>query len=73
MMGVIHQDTTNQLQAITETREAMQGLEDVAQQNAAMAEEASAAAYSLTEQATHLLALVEKFKLEPMNVPRIAH
>ncbi|HEY8906090.1 MAG TPA: methyl-accepting chemotaxis protein [Rhodoferax sp.] len=73
MMGVIHQDTTNQLQAITETREAMHGLEDVAQQNAAMAEEASAAAYSLTEQATHLLALVEKFKLEPMNVPRIAH
>jgi methyl-accepting chemotaxis protein len=72
MMGVIHQDTSNQLQAITETREAMQGLEDVAQQNAAMAEEASAAAFSLTEQATRLLTLVEKFKLEPMNVPRIA-
>ena len=51
----------------------MQGLEDVAQQNAAMAEEASAAAFSLTEQATRLLALVEKFKLEPMNVPRISN
>lgn len=73
MMGVIHQDTANQLQAITETREAMQGLEDVAQQNAAMAEEASAAAFSLTEQATRLLTLVEKFKLEPMNVPRLAN
>jgi len=73
MMGVIHHDTTTQLQAITETREAMQGLEDVAQQNAAMAEEASAAAFSLTEQATRLLALVEKFKLESTNVPRITN
>ncbi len=73
MMGVIHHDTATQLQAITETREAMQGLEDVAQQNAAMAEEASAAAYSLTEQATRLLALVEKFKLEPENAPGMAH
>jgi len=69
MMGVIHHDATTQLQSITETREAMQGLEDVAQQNAAMAEEASAAAFSLTEQATRLLALVEKFKLPPMNTP----
>ena len=73
MMGVIHHDATTQLEAITQTREAMQGLEDVAQQNAAMAEEASAAAFSLTEQATRLLALVEKFKLEPMNVPRISN
>jgi methyl-accepting chemotaxis protein len=56
----------------------MQGLEDVAQQNAAMAEEASAAAFSLTEQSTRLLALVEKYKLQPMNasnmnLPRIAN
>jgi len=79
MMGVIHHDAATQLQTITETREAMQGLEDLAQQNAAMAEEASAAAISLTEQATRLLALVEKYKLPPMNhassldVPRIAY
>jgi methyl-accepting chemotaxis protein len=71
MMGVIHHDATTQLQSITETREAMQGLEDVAQQNAAMAEEASAAAFSLTEQATRLLALVEKYKLQPMNTPNL--
>ncbi|MBK1682041.1 hypothetical protein CKO18_00490 [Rhodoferax fermentans] len=79
MMGVIHHDAATQLQTITETREAMQGLEDLAQQNAAMAEEASAAAISLTEQATRLLALVEKYKLPPMthasslDVPRIAY
>jgi methyl-accepting chemotaxis protein len=73
MMGIIHQDTTTQLHSITETREAMQGLEDVAQQNAAMAEQASAAAFSLTEQATRLLALVEKYKLPPMNLPRLGN
>jgi methyl-accepting chemotaxis protein len=73
MMGVIHHDATTQLQSITETREAMQGLEDLAQQNAAMAEEASAAAISLTEQATRLLTLVEKYKLEPGNVPMLTN
>jgi methyl-accepting chemotaxis protein len=73
MMGVIHHDATSQLQSITETREAMQGLEDLAQQNAAMAEQASAAAISLTEQATRLLTLVEKYKLEPSDVPRLAN
>ncbi len=69
MMAVIHHDAITQLQSITETREAIHGLEDVAQQNAAMAEEASAAAFSLTEQATRLLALVEKFKLQSMDAP----
>jgi len=73
MMGVIHHDATTQLQSITETREAMQGLEDLAQQNAAMAEEASAAAISLTEQATRLLTLVEKYKLEQGNVPMLTN
>lgn len=71
MMGLIHRDTAAQLTTITETRAVMQGLEDVAQQNAALAEQASAAAYSLTEQATRLLALVEKFKIAPTGVLRI--
>ena len=69
MMGLIHRDTEAQLTTITEARGARQGLEDVAQQDAALAEQASAAAYSLSEQATRLLTLVEKFKINPVGTP----
>ena len=64
-MDVIHHDAATQLETITETRGAVHGLESVAQQNAALAEQATAAAYSLTERATRLATLVETFKLEP--------
>jgi methyl-accepting chemotaxis protein len=52
-----------QSQAIGQIQQAITSLDDVTQQNAALVEEAAAAAASLNEQATNLTQVVSAFKL----------
>jgi methyl-accepting chemotaxis protein len=58
----ISRSAASQLASVGATRNSVRELDSVAQQNAAMAEQASAAALSLTEQATRLTGLVQRFK-----------
>jgi len=53
-----------QSEGITQVGEAVQQLDQVTQQNAALVEESAAAAASLQSQAEHLSALVRGFKLD---------
>jgi methyl-accepting chemotaxis protein len=56
--------TDQQRQGIGQTRDAVQELDQVSQQNAALAEESAAAAGSLQQQAQRLTELVARFRLE---------
>jgi methyl-accepting chemotaxis protein-1 (serine sensor receptor) len=58
-----------QSQAINQIQKAVMSLDDVTQQNAALVEEAAAAAASLNEQANNLTQVVSVFKMAPQNAP----
>ena len=58
----ISTDAEEQSQSLGEIRDAVRGLDGVTQENAAMAEETTAACQSLTEQGEQLANLVNRFK-----------
>jgi methyl-accepting chemotaxis protein len=64
IVGDISRGVESQLSNVGETRSSMRELQSVAQQNAALAEQASAAAHLLTQQASRLTDLVGSFKLQ---------
>jgi len=63
----ISTSSREQSQAVNQIRQAVSSLDDVTQQNAALVEEAAAAAASLNEQAAHLTEVVSIFKLRSLN------
>lgn len=58
----------DQSQGIDEINMSIMQMDDMTQQNSALVEEAAAAAESLMEQADELMAAVNVFQLEPMNL-----
>jgi methyl-accepting chemotaxis protein len=64
LIAEIGDATNHQRQGIGQTRTAVQELDQVAQQNAALAEQSAAAAGSLQQQAQRLTQLVAQFRLE---------
>jgi len=64
LIAEIGDATGHQRQGIGQTRHAVQELDLVAQQNAALAEQSAAAAGSLQQQAQRLTTLVARFRLE---------
>jgi len=64
LMSEIAAAAVEQSQGITQVQQAVNQMDDVTQQNAALVEEASAASQSLQEQAQNLNQLVGKFVLE---------
>jgi len=62
-VGEISTSSKEQSQAINQIQQAISSLDDVTQQNAALVEEAAAAAASLNEQAENLTRVVSVFKL----------
>ncbi len=63
----ISTSSREQSQAVNQIRQAISSLDGVTQQNAALVEEAAAAAASLNEQAAHLSDVVSVFKLGSLN------
>jgi methyl-accepting chemotaxis protein len=63
LIAEISREAGQQLDGIERTRLSVGQLDEVSQQNAAMAEQAAAAAGSLTDQARRLSELVSHFKL----------
>ena len=63
LVGEIAAAAVEQSQGITQVHQAVNQMDDVTQQNAALVEEASAAAQSLQEQASALTELVGKFRV----------
>ncbi len=84
IMGEISAASTEQSAGIDQVNTAITSMDEVTQQNAALVEEAAAAAESLVEQATSLMDTVSRFKLQgmrtqerrannsPMRVPNVA-
>jgi len=64
IMGEIASASAEQSQGISQVSQAISQMDDVTQQNAALVEEASAAAQSLHDQASLLLQEVVRFKLD---------
>jgi methyl-accepting chemotaxis protein len=62
-MGEISAASTEQTQGIEQVNSAISQMDEVTQQNAALVEEAAAAAESLQEQATNLAQAVAVFRL----------
>ena len=70
-MGEISQASQEQSAGIDRVNTAVAQMDESTQQNAALVEEASAAAHSLTDQAEALSGIVSKFKLaDPSQVRR---
>lgn len=67
MMGELHTASSEQSQGIGQVNDAMSQLDRVTQQNAALVEQAAAAAESLRNQAGQLTSVVGTFKLEPVR------
>jgi methyl-accepting chemotaxis protein len=61
--------SAEQAQGIAEVNQAVGQMDDVTQQNAALVEQAAAAAASLQDQAGHLSQAVSVFKLENSSTP----
>ena len=64
MMGAISTSATEQRAGITQVGEAINNLDRMTQQNAALVEQSAAAASSLKDQAAHLAHTVAQFKVE---------
>ncbi|MFX6040829.1 chemotaxis protein, partial [Acinetobacter baumannii] len=64
IVGEISSASQEQSAGITEVGNAVTLMDEATQQNAALVEEAAAAAKSLQEQAAHLAAVVAGFKLD---------
>ncbi|MYM33884.1 methyl-accepting chemotaxis protein [Duganella sp. FT94W] len=67
IIGRISAASAEQAQGIAEVNQAVGQMDDVTQQNAALVEQAAAAAASLQDQAGHLSQAVSVFKLEPAH------
>ncbi|BBB62753.1 methyl-accepting chemotaxis protein [Undibacterium sp. KW1] len=67
IMGEITAASAEQTSGIEQINTAIIQMDEVTQQNAALVEEAAAAAGSLQEQAASLANLVQQFKIEPTN------
>jgi methyl-accepting chemotaxis protein len=72
IMGEISSASAAQTAGIEQMGGAMQQLDQATQQNAALVEEASAAAHSLREHAQELQAAVGNFKLGEVRLARAA-
>lgn len=73
LMSEIAAGAEEQSSGLDEINIGVMQLDKVTQQNAAMVEEATAGTHDLTNEATHLAALVEKFKIDrnaPTRAPR---
>ena len=69
----ISEASAEQAQGIAEVNQAVGQMDDMTQQNAALVEQAAAAAASLQDQASHLSEAVSVFKLAPVPAPTSAH
>ena len=70
IVGDISLATQEQSKGLEEVNQAITQMDDVTQQNAALVEQAAAAARSLQEQAGHLSQAVDIFKLRPLGAAR---
>ena len=73
IMGEISTATREQTEGIAQINDAVAQMDSVTQQNAALVEQAAAAAGSLQQQAAHLTEAVQVFKLSkhpPLAAPR---
>ena len=70
IMGEIAAASQEQSSGIEQINQAITQMDDVTQQNAALVEEAAAAAESLQDQAGKLAEAVSVFKLDGMHSPR---
>jgi methyl-accepting chemotaxis protein len=68
IIGAITTASQEQSMGIDQVNQAMAQIDRVTQQNAALVEEAAAAAESLQEQATHLVSAVVAFKLDESQI-----
>ncbi len=68
IMGEIAAASKEQSTGINQVNEAVTNMDEVTQQNAALVEEAAAAAESLVEQATSLMDTVSRFKLKGIQI-----
>jgi methyl-accepting chemotaxis protein len=66
-VSAIAGSASEQLSAVSEINEAVNGMDQMTQQNAAMVEESSAAAHALADQAQHLRRVVAGFRLDRGN------
>lgn len=66
LVADIAREASRQNDSLAHAREAVRGIDSIAQRNAAMAEQSAAAAAALTEQADRLASLVGSFRLEPV-------
>ncbi|BBB68696.1 methyl-accepting chemotaxis protein [Undibacterium sp. YM2] len=71
IMSEITAASAEQTSGIEQINTAVSQMDEVTQQNAALVEEAAAAASSLQEQAVSLANLVQQFKIESTNPPQV--
>ncbi len=69
VMGEIAASSMEQASGIEQVNKAVTSMDSVTQQNAALVEEASAAAHTLTEQAANLMELIARYRLEGGGAP----
>ena len=69
MIGAISAATTEQSSGLRQVNEAVAGLDQMTQQNAALVEQSAAAAESLREQALRMSATVAGFRVRPQGAP----
>ena len=72
IMAEISAASLEQSSGIEQVNIAITQMDDVTQQNAALVEEAAAAAESLEDQARHMVEMVARFKLEESPKPQVA-
>lgn len=65
MMAEIRNSSAEQQKGVAQINEAISGLDEMTQQNAALVEESAAASGSLREQAANLFSLISAFKVDP--------
>lgn len=73
LIGEISSASREQSQGVVQVGEAIMQMDHVTQQNAALVEEVSAAAGSLSEQANELVKVVATFEFDAKSSPRLAH
>jgi methyl-accepting chemotaxis protein len=69
VMGEIAASSMEQASGIEQVNKAVTAMDSVTQQNAALVEEASAAAHTLSEQAANLMVLIARYRLEETGAP----
>ncbi|MEG3003164.1 MAG: methyl-accepting chemotaxis protein, partial [Comamonas sp.] len=67
VMGAINASAAEQRDGVAQVSEAVGALDQMTQQNAALVEQSTAAAYSLREQSEHLRYMVQRFQVAPQG------